>query len=45
MGDGLVELTTRNDSLKNKTGSYDEEWLVESKVRLLKQFDVERRAN
>ena len=27
MGDDIVELSTENDALKNKIGSYDEKWL------------------
>ena len=35
-----------NDALKNKIGSYDEKkWLEESKAKLLKQIDDEKRAN
>ena len=26
-GDDIVELSTENDALKNKVGSYDEKWL------------------
>ena len=35
MSDDIVELSTENESLKNKTGSYDEKWLEESKEKLL----------
>ena len=45
LGDDIVELPTENDALKNKIGSYDEEWLEESKLKLLKQIDDEKRAN
>ena len=45
MGDDIVELHTENESLKNKIGSYDEKWLEESKEKLLKQIDYEKRAN
>ena len=45
LGDDIVELFTKNDALKNKIGSYDEKWLGESKNKLLKQFDDEKRAN
>ena len=45
LGDDIVELSTENDGLKNKIGSYDEKWLKESKARLLKQIDDEKRAN
>ena len=45
LGDDTVELLRDNDALKNKTGSYDEKWLKESKAKLLKQIDVEKKAN
>ena len=45
LGDDIVELSTENDSLKNKTAFYDEKWLEESKTRLLQQIDEEKRAN
>ena len=45
LGDDLVELSTEIDALKNKIGSYDEKWLKESKAKLLKQIDDEKRAN
>ena len=45
MGDDIVELSTENDALKNKIGSYDERWLEESKTKLLKEIDDEKRAN
>ena len=45
LGDDLVELSTENDALKNKIGSYDEKWLEESKNKMLKQIDDEKRAN
>ena len=45
LGDDIVELSTRNDALKNKIGSYDEKWLEESKNKKLKQIDDEKRAN
>ena len=44
MGDDTVELSTENESLKNKIG-YDDKWSEESKARLLKQIDDEKRAN
>ena len=44
LGDDIVELSTENDALKNKIGSYDEKWLEESKARLLQQIDDKRRA-
>ena len=45
LGDDIVDLSTENDALKNKTGSYDEKWLEESKARLLQQIEDEKRAN
>ena len=45
LGDDIVELSTENDALKNKIGSYDERWLEESKLKLLKEIDDEKRAN
>ena len=45
MGDDIIELSTENDALKNKIGSYDERWLEESKTKLLKEIDDEKRAN
>ena len=45
LGDDIVELSTKNDALKNKIGSYDGKWLEESKAKLLKQIDDEKRAN
>ena len=45
MGDDIVELSVENESLKNQVGEYDEKWLHESKVKLLKEIDDEKRAN
>ena len=45
LDDDIVELSTENDALKNKIGSYDQQWLEESKAKLLKQIDDEKRAN
>ena len=44
MGDDIVELSTENDALKSKIGSYDEKWLEESKKRLLKQISDEKKS-
>ena len=33
LGDDIVELTTGNDALKNKIGSYAERWLEESEKK------------
>ena len=45
LGDDIVDLSTENDALKNKMGSYDETWLEESKNKMLKQIEDEKRAN
>ena len=45
MGDDIVELSVENESLKNQIGDYDEKWLQESKTKLLKDTDDEKRAN
>ena len=45
LGDGIVDLSTENDAMKSKIGFYDEEWLEESKAKLLKKIDDEKRAN
>ena len=44
LGDDIVDLSTENDALK-KNGDYDERWLQESKEKLLKDIDDEKRAN
>ena len=45
MGGDIVELSTENDALKDKKGSYGEKWPLEFKSNLLKQIDNEKRAN
>ena len=45
LDDDIVELSTENDALKNRIGSYNEKWLEKSKTKLLKQIDDEKRAN
>ena len=45
MGDGIVDLTVENDAFKNQIGEYDEKWLQESKAKLLKDIDDEKRSN
>ena len=45
MGDDVVDLSPENGALKNKIGSYDERWLEESKLKLLKEIDDEKKAN
>ena len=44
-GDDIVDFSTENDALKNKIGSSDQKWLEESKNKMLKQIDDEKRAN
>ena len=43
--DDIIELSVENESLKNQIGEYDEKWLQESKIKLLKEIDDEKRAN
>ena len=45
LGDDIVDLSTENDALKSKIGDYDEKLLKESKNKMLKQIDDEKRAN
>ena len=45
MGNDIVDLSTENDALKEKIGDYGEKWLQESKEKLLKDIDDEKRAN
>ena len=45
MGNDIVDLSTKNDASKEKIGDYDEKWLQESKEKLLKDIDDEKRAN
>ena len=45
LGDDIIELSTDNDVLKNQIGEYDQKWLEESKRKLLKDFNDEKRAN
>ena len=45
IAEDIVDLPTENDALKNKIGSYDENWLQESNEKLLKQNNEEKRAN
>ena len=45
MGDDIADLSTGNESLKNKVSSYDEKWFEEPKAKLSKQLDDEKRAN
>ena len=45
LGDDIIELSTENDVLKNQIVEYDQKWLEESKAKLLKDIDDEKRAN
>ena len=45
LGDGIVDLSTENDALKEKIGEHDEKWLQESKEKLLKDIDDKKRAD
>ena len=45
LGDDIIELSTENDVLKNQIGEYDQKWLEESKTKLLKDIDDEKRSN
>ena len=45
LGDDIIELSTENDVLKNQVGEYDQKWLEESKAKLLKNINDEKRAN
>ena len=45
LGDDIIELSTENDVLKNQIGNYNQKWLDESKTKLLKDINDEKRAN
>ena len=45
LGDDIIELSTENDVLKNQIGEYDQKWIAESKAKLLKDINDEKRAN
>ena len=45
LGDDIIELSTENDVLKNQIGEYDQKWLEESKAKLLKDINDEKRAH
>ena len=45
LGDDIIELSTENDVLKNQIGDYNQKWLDESKTKLLKDINDEKRAN
>ena len=44
-GDNTVELPRENETLKKQKCDYDEKWLDESKTKVFKQIDDEKRAN
>ena len=45
LGDDIIELSTENDVLKNQIGEYDQKRLEESKAKLLKDINDDKRAN
>ena len=45
LGDDIIELSTENDVLKYQIGEYDEKWLQETKTKLLKDINDEKRSN
>ena len=45
LGDDIIDSSVEKDALKNQIGDYDEKWLEESKGKLLKDIDDEKRAN
>ena len=45
LGDDIIELSTEKDVLKNQIVEYDQKWLEESKAKLLKHINDEKRAN
>ena len=45
LGDDIIELSVENDALKNQIGDYDQKWLEESKAKLSKDINDEKRAN
>ena len=44
IGDDIVQSSTENEISKKQIGDYDEKKLQESKAKLLKQIDHEKRA-
>ena len=44
LGDDMVELTTQNETLRNQTGDSAQKYFEESKARLSKQINDEKRA-
>ena len=45
LGADIIELSVENDALKNQIGDYDQKWIEESKAKLLKDINDEKRAN
>ena len=45
LGIDIIGIPTGNDALKNKKGSYDQQWLEETKAKLLKQINDDKRVN
>ena len=45
LGDDIIELSAENDVLKNQIGEYDQKWIEESKAKLLKDINDEKRSN
>ena len=45
LGDDNIELSVENDALKNQIGDYDQKWLEDSKAKLLKDINDEKKAN
>ena len=45
LGGGIIDLSVENDTLKNQIGDYNQKWLNESKAKLLKDINDEKRAN
>ena len=43
--DDIIELGVENGALKNQIGNYDQKWSEESKAKLLKDINDEKRAN
>ena len=43
LGDDIIELSVENGALKNQIGDYDQKWLEESKAKLLKDINDEKK--
>ena len=44
LGDDTVQLSTENESLKIKVGSYDENWSEDFNAKLLNHFNDKKKA-